>query len=262
MYWIVRAEKKGQGIKKLVNLILALSLIIVNISTIFTYAYEPTEASNENINNNFKVCIDPGHQAKFDSRGEPVAPGSSAKKAKVSAGTKGVATKKNEYEVNLEAALLLREMLNNKNYNVIMTRDNNDVNISNIERAEIANENNADIVIRIHCDSLLDSSKTGATILVPNKDCEWTKEIYENSYKFATILQEKLKGENIKVNGVFERKDITGFNWSKVPVVILEMGFMSNYNEDTMLSNPDYQKKLMNCVSEAIDEYQNVMVKR
>ena len=61
MYWIVRAEKKGQGIKKLVNLILALSLIIVNISTIFTYAYEPTEASNENINNNFKVCIDPGH---------------------------------------------------------------------------------------------------------------------------------------------------------------------------------------------------------
>ena len=72
MYWIVRAEKKGQGIKKLVNLILALSLIIVNISTIFTYAYEPTEASNENINNNFKVCIDPGHQAKYDSRGEEV----------------------------------------------------------------------------------------------------------------------------------------------------------------------------------------------
>ena len=96
MYWIVRAEKKGQGIKKLVNLILALSLIIVNISTIFTYAYEPTEASNENINNNFKVCIDPGHQAKYDSRGEPVAPGSGVKKARVSAGTKGVATKKNE----------------------------------------------------------------------------------------------------------------------------------------------------------------------
>lgn len=111
-------------------------------------------------------------------------------------------------------------------------------------------------------DSLLDSSKTGATILVPNKECEWTKEIYENSYTFATILQEKLKEGNIKVNGVFERKDITGFNWSKVPVIILEMGFMSNYNEDTMLSNPNYQKKIMNCVSEAIDEYQNVMIKR
>ena len=47
------------------------------------------------------------------------------------------------------------------------------------------------------------------------------------------------------MNGVFERKDITGFNWSKVPVIILEMGFMSNYNEDTMLSNPNYQKKIM-----------------
>ncbi|OKZ88455.1 MAG: hypothetical protein BHW04_01445 [Clostridium sp. 29_15] len=97
---------------------------------------------------------------------------------------------------------------------------------------------------------------------MPNKECEWTKEIYENSYTFATILQEKLKEGNIKVNGVFERKDITGFNWSKVPVIILEMGFMSNYNEDTMLSNPNYQKKIMNCVSEAIDEYQNVMIKR
>ena len=64
------------------------------------------------------------------------------------------------------------------------------------------------------------------------------------------------------MNGVFERKDITGFNWSKVPVIILEMGFMSNYNEDTMLSNPNYQKKIKNSVSEAIDEYQNVMIKR
>lgn len=150
MYWIIRGEGNGVFIKNLMKLIIVLALVIVSTSSLFTYAYEPAEASNENVNNNFKVCIDPGHQAKYDSRGEPVAPGSSTKKARVSAGTKGVATKKNEYEVNLEAALLLREMLNNKSYNVIMTRDNNDVNISNIERAEIANENNSDIAIRIH----------------------------------------------------------------------------------------------------------------
>ena len=63
---------------------------------------------------------------------------------------------------------------------------------------------------------------------------------------------------NIKVNGVFERKDITGFNWSKVPVIILEMGFMSNYNEDKMLSDKTYQMKLMECVSNSIDEYKNI----
>ena len=40
-----------------------------------------------------------------------------------------------------------------------------------------------------------------------------------------------------KVNGIFERDDLTGFNWSKVPVVLVEMGFMSNYNEDEMMSN-------------------------
>ncbi|MEG0579786.1 MAG: N-acetylmuramoyl-L-alanine amidase, partial [Niameybacter sp.] len=52
-----------------------------------------------------------------------------------------------------------------------------------------------------------------------------------------------------------ERSDMTGFNWSTVPVVIFEMGFMSNYNEDQMLSNPAYQTKLMEAVGEALDTY-------
>ncbi|MDF2597078.1 MAG: N-acetylmuramoyl-L-alanine amidase, partial [Clostridia bacterium] len=51
----------------------------------------------------FTVCIDPGHQAKGDPRGEPIAPGSANKKARVSSGTSGVGTKKAEYQVNLEA---------------------------------------------------------------------------------------------------------------------------------------------------------------
>lgn len=241
--------------------IFSLLLIVFAGSVINVQGDEPKETSNENLNSSFNICIDPGHQAKFDSRGEPVSPGSTMKKARVSAGTRGVATKKDEYVVNLEAALLLKSMLQEKNYNVIMTREDHDVNISNIERAEIANSNNSDIAIRIHCDSLMDSSKTGATILVPDKECQWTKEIYEDSCTFANILENKLKESNVKVNGVFERADITGFNWSKVPVVILEMGFMSNYNEDNMLSNPDYQKKIMNCVSDTIDEYRNVKVK-
>ena len=60
---------------------------------------------------------------------------------------------------------------------------------------------------------------------------------------------------------MFERNDITGFNWSRVPVVILEMGFMSNYNEDQMLSDPTYQKLLMRCVAESIDKYSEEVLK-
>ena len=151
--------------------------------------------------------------------------------------------------------MILKELLIQKNYNVIMTRETEDVNISNAERAEIANNANANITIRIHCDSINDGGKTGATILVPSKDGQHTKNIYCESNRYAEILKQKLQDNNVKVNGIFERSDITGFNWSRVPVVILEMGFMSNYNEDKMLSDPSYQKLLMECVSQSVDKY-------
>lgn len=201
------------------------------------------------------ICIDPGHQKKGDSKLEPVAPGSGNKKQRVSQGTAGIATKKAEYVVNLEASLILKEILMEKGYNVIMTRESHEVNISNAERAEAANKAKADITIRIHCDSLKDTSKTGATILVPSSKSNNTKAIYEESNRFANILKENLKKQGIKVNGIFERSDITGFNWSTVPVIILEMGFMSNYSEDKMLCDETYQKKLMNIVAESIDMY-------
>ncbi len=143
----------------------------------------------------------------------------------------------------------------NNGYKVVMTRESADVNISNVDRAEIANKANADITIRIHCDSINDGGKVGASILVPSKESKYTSTIYEESNKYATILCNNLKESNVKVNGIFERSDITGFNWSKVPVIILEMGFMSNYNEDRMLSNPEYQRMLMECVAKSIDEY-------
>jgi N-acetylmuramoyl-L-alanine amidase len=44
--------------------------------------------------------------------------------------------------------------------------------------------------------------------------------------------------------GTVERSDLTGFNWSKVPVVLVEMGFMSNKEEDRLLNDDSYQNKL------------------
>ena len=83
------------------------------------------------------------------------------------------------------------------------------------------------------------------------------KKTYYTGYVENPNLVKTLQDNNVKVNGIFERSDITGFNWSRVPVVILEMGFMSNYNEDKMLADKLYQMKLMECVSNAIDEYKN-----
>lgn len=246
-------------IRKLLMVFISIVLMLNLITPISASIYEE-DGKIEGENKSFTVCIDPGHQEKGDPKGEPIAPGSGNKKQRVSSGTAGIATKKAEHVVNLEAAMILKDLLVQKNYNVIMTRETADVNISNAERAEIANNANANITIRIHCDSINDSGKTGATILVPAKNSQYTKNIYCESNKYAEILKKSLQNNNIKVNGVFERNDITGFNWSKVPVIILEMGFMSNYNEDKMLSDPNYQKLLMESVSESIDKYSKGLI--
>ena len=82
-------------------------LIIFNlITSISIKAYKLDEKGE-----GFTVCIDPGHQGKGDSKGEPVAPGSSNKKPRVSSGTAGVATKRAEHVVNLEASMILKDLL-------------------------------------------------------------------------------------------------------------------------------------------------------
>ncbi len=229
-------------IKPLIYMLIA--AVLVNSHVMLTSAKE-----------NFTVCIDPGHQAKGDAKAEPIAPGSGQRKARVSSGTSGVGTKKAEYKVNLEAAIILKELLQAKGYQVVMTRETHDINISNAERAEVANKAKADMTIRLHCDSIGNSGKSGVVLLVPAKKGAHTAAIYEPSYKYAQLLKESLQTRGIKVNGIFERSDITGFNWSRVPVVIFEMGFMSNWSEDKMLSDKNYQTKLMQAVTQSLEVY-------
>lgn len=242
--------------------IIALAIIFVGISNPAKSFYKSTAFISKNLikedknnNNKFTICIDPGHQEKGNPSLEPVGPGSGYKKAKVSSGATGVATKKPEYKLNLEASIILKHILENKGFNILMTRERHDVNISNAQRAILANEKNADVVIRIHADSLDNSGKTGASILIPQKDGKYTSGIFEESNKCALKIKELLEKESIQVNGIFERNDLTGFNWSKVPVVLLEMGFLSNYNEDLMMSNPEYQRKMMQSVADGLEIY-------
>ncbi len=246
--------------KILVMGIIAIGIIFIGTSNPIVNLYKSTNFINKDKdsnsdNKNYTICIDPGHQEKGDSNLEPIGPGSSSKKARVSSGTTGVATKKPEYKLNLEASIVLKNILEGKGYNVVMTRESHNVNISNSERAIFGNEKKSDMVVRIHADSLDNSSKTGASILVPQKDGKYTSTIYESSNKCADLIKNELERMNIKVNGIFERGDLTGFNWSKVPVVLIEMGFMSNYNEDLMMSNPEYQRKMMQSVADGIEIY-------
>ena len=198
-----------------------------------------------------KIGIDPGHQLKGDNGREPVAPGSSETKAKVATGTSGVATGRPEHEVDLEIALKVKAVLEALGARVLMTRETADVNISNVERAEMMNRWGADCVLRIHCDGSTDHDIRGMAMYV-----RLSGEKAEESFEIARCLLEAM-GEacGAKQRGVFKRDTYSGLNWSKVPAVLIGCGYMSNPEEDRLLSDPEYQDRLAMGMAMGLTEY-------
>lgn len=192
------------------------------------------------------ICIDPGHQQQGDYDLEAIGPGSDLMKAKVSNGTKGVVTGIHEYELTLMMANKLKLALEEVGYTVYLTRSSHDVNISNRERAEIAHKVQADLFIRLHADEGNTPDHQGITILCPSVDNEFTHHIFHASDRLANImLLEMIETTNATSNGIVYRDDISGFNWSQVPVILIELGFMSHVIEDELLSSSVYQDKLV-----------------
>ncbi|SFD34249.1 N-acetylmuramoyl-L-alanine amidase [Bacillus sp. 491mf] len=204
----------------------------------------------------FVVCIDPGHQRKANLELEPIGPGATKQKYKVTDGTTGVVTKKREYELNLEAAVLLKEMLEAKGVEVVMTRTTHDVNISNKERATVANEHHANLFLRIHADGSESATEKGFAVLTTSKENAFTKNIYQESLTASEFIVNKVKeNSNVQVNGIKFRDDLSGFNWAEVPGVLLELGFMSNPEEDKKLSDVNYLRSLLQSVADSVESY-------
>jgi len=207
------------------------------------------------------VVIDAGHQAQGDSSLEPIGPGASAKKPKVAGGAAGVATHNPESQVNLDVALKLQKVLEAQGVTVIQVRTKQDVNISNSARAEIANKAAANhpgipvLFIRLHCDGISSSSANGLSTLIPEKN-QWTGPILSQSTKAGRLVHAAaIAATGANDRGVVTRSDLAGFNWSRVPTVLVEMGFMSNPTEDRKLGSADYQQKLADGMGKGIVEY-------
>ncbi len=199
------------------------------------------------------IVLDPGHANKSNLEKEPLAPGSRELKIKDGGGAAGIITKTPEYKINMSVAMKLRSLLEERNYTVIMTKTENSQSMGNTERAELWNKTNADLVLRIHADSSESSAVRGASMLVPASINENTKAIYEQSKKCGQVVLSTLVSQVGMANrGLVERKDMTGFNWSKVPVILVEMGFLSNKEEDKLLASQEYQDKIAKALAEGI----------
>lgn len=209
---------------------------------------EPTEVPRLH---GLKIGIDPGHQGKANSDKEPVAPNSKEKKAKVSSGTSGRFTGVPEYITVLEISIKLRDLLEQEGATVYMTRDTHEIDISNKERAEMMNELGVDLALRIHCDGAEDKSANGIALYVRK-----TGEKQEESEAAANvILDAMVEATGAKKRGVFLRDTYTMNNWSVVPCILVECGFMTNQNEDEKLNDPAYQDLLAQGIVEGVTAY-------
>ncbi|PFB32766.1 N-acetylmuramoyl-L-alanine amidase [Bacillus cereus] len=222
---------------------------------------QPLQNNEQKVESNekqgkFLVVIDPGHQQKANLNLEPIGPGATTQKYKVTDGTTGVVTKKREAVLVLEMAFVLKEKLEAKGIQVLMTRTSQDVDISNKERATFANDHKANLFLRLHADGSENPNQSGFAILTPAEGSPYTKEIYAESLQISqTIVNKMRENQQVKVNGIKFRDDLSGFNWAKVPGVLLEFGFMSNPEEDKKLSDPQYVNSLLQSVTDSVDEY-------
>lgn len=199
------------------------------------------------------IVIDAGHGINSYNKQEPIAPNSTETKIAFASGTSG--KNQTEEQLNLKVSKKLEILLCELGAEVHMTRVEHESDMTNIDRAEFANNLNADLSVKIHADGIGDSSVKGISMLIPSN-----KHVPSDAYDLSKIagdiiLKEVVSETNGISRGLIERSDLTGFNWSKVPIILLEMGFMTNPEEDALLDTDEYQLKIAQGLADGIVKY-------
>lgn len=217
-------------IKIRVKYLLLLFIIVVFFFSLFKYlSYSIEQKTIETLSTALAgkiIVVDPGHGGK--DRG-----------AQSKNGTL-------EKDINLEVSRRLTFMLEQAGADVVMTREA-DVWLANpdaphkkrsdlLNRVNIANNKNANVFISIHTNSFpVDPSEKGAQVFSQPGD--------EKSKLLAQCVQAELK--RILNNTDRQPKQIDYFiRNSKVPAVIVEMGFLSNQKDEKLLLDSAYQSKM------------------
>lgn len=151
-----------------------------------------------------------------------------------------------EKDINLKIAHKLAANLRDAGVSVVMTRDS-DFYPSLEDRAGLANRQNADLFVSIHCDSNGDRVHRGFTIYRARSASEGSKRagrILENHLSSVGIASKGLRSADYKV-----------LVQTKGPAVLVECGFMSNYDEAALLMDPWYQSKIARAIADGVLEY-------
>lgn len=206
------------------------------------------------------ICLDPGHCVTEEAgKGyrEPVSPLSDETKPRYLSGTRGASL--TEEQLNLQVALKLRDALEALGAEVVMTREVSEISLPNTERCRIANESGADVHVHIHADGSESTSANGVSVLIPDGDLLGTPSIVEESARLGQLMVDCVsEATGAKNRGTVPRSDLTGLNFSEIPSVFIEMGFMTNPEEDALLSSGEYQDKIVAGMAESLLDWYGV----
>lgn len=197
----------------------------------------------------YTVCIDPGH-------------------SKQTVGATGKVLRLREYQVCWQMAQKLKADLEAKGMEAVLTKDNENANVGNDERARIANKQNADLLVRLHCDSGSDNGiatfypatqgtirgKTGPSeeIIALSRQC---------ARAFHPALLKSLHGAlhnrgirtdaqtavGAKLGGALE-----GSIYSEVPVILVEMCVLDNRKDEAFIGSENGQNRLAQAMAAGV----------
>lgn len=217
-------------------------------------AKEAEAAKNKGVT----IVIDPGHSSVVEDKQEPVGPGAQEYKSGDTYGTSGNSTGTPEYELTLTLSQQLKTELENRGYTIVMTRENNEEPRSCVERAEIMNNAGAAACVRIHANGSEDTSVQGAMTICTTPENPYVPELYQSSrYLSDCVLNSMVNMTGCISQGVWETDTMSGNNWSQIPVTIVEVGYMTNPDEDVRLSQPEYQGQIIRGIADGVDEFVN-----
>lgn len=206
------------------------------------------------------VCIDAGHQENGRPKMEPLGPGLTGKTTGSGGMAQGKVTLRKESIVCLEAAMALRDELIRQGATVVMTREDQTTALSNRERCDIAEAGGADFMLRLHCDTRENQRKRGVSVYAPlhsqYAQAVADKETYREMANLLLNATKRSAGYALgeETGFVTLTDSFVGNNWAKMPCFLVEMGFMSNSEDDLLLSTPTHQQKLAEGMAQGIYE--------